>query len=66
MIPPWIIEELEEERRRQERERDSLRLPLGEEAREREENPGESTTRDLPRGVRILDISPDHPNMVPM
>lgn len=64
MIPPWMIEEMEEEQRRRERERDSLRLPLEEEARRNEEE--SDGPADDPRGVAILDISPEHPNVVPI
>jgi hypothetical protein len=56
MIPPWMIEELEEEERRKESERETLRLPVSEIARNDDE--GRSQEEPQERGVSILDISP--------
>lgn len=60
LIPPWIIDELEEERRREDEQRPSLELPL-EEAREREP-PAPHRTEN--RGVMIVDISPVDPTVI--
>ena len=57
MMPPWMIEELEEEeQRRLQKQRNNLRLPVGDIARD----DGESASSEEPpeRGVTILDISP--------
>lgn len=62
LIPPWIIDELEEERRRDEERRPALELPL-EEALEPEPA---STPKGSDRGVVILDISPTAPNSYPI
>jgi len=59
MMPPWMIEEIEQEERRRQQERENLRLPVGDLAQEQEERLSE-TEADAPpeRGVAILDISP--------
>lgn len=56
MMPPWMIEELEQEERRRQKERENLRVPVGDIARD----DGESASSEEPpaRGVTILDISP--------
>jgi hypothetical protein len=54
LIPPWLIDELEEERRRDDGQRPSLELPL-EEARDRAPP---TSQRSENRGVMIVDISP--------
>lgn len=55
LIPPWMIDELEEERRRDDEQRPSMELPL-EEARDSEPPPPK---RSENRGVMIIDISPN-------
>jgi len=60
LIPPWIIDELEEERRREDEQRPSMELPL-EEAREREPSAPQRTEN---RGVMIVDISPADPTVI--
>lgn len=57
MIPPWMIEELEEEERRKESEREVLRLPVSEIARN-DDDEGRKQEEPQERGVSILDISP--------
>ncbi len=54
MIPPWMIEELEQERE-QERERDRVWIDA---PCERASRPDDDETVSDRRGVEILDISP--------
>ena len=55
MVPPWMIEEMEEEERRRERDREPLRMPV-ERARDHED---ERPAAPAQRGVVIVDISPE-------
>ena len=67
-LPPWIIQELEEERaRREEEERvrsSRIELPQLNELNERSSNERERASERSVGGVAVLDISPRDANVI--
>jgi len=62
VLPPWVIQELEEERRRREEEERvrSSRIELPQSSKHDDEIP----SAPVAGGVSIVDISPRDPNVI--
>jgi hypothetical protein len=62
-LDAWIIDDLEQQRREEERQRERPGLGIGTPFETERGQPG--SARSVPRrGVRILDISPDQENAI--
>jgi|GEM_PF-1933551 len=59
---PWVIDRMREERERS--ERPHLRLPVTRESLEPSEEEPVAEASDTRRGVHVMDISPESPNVI--